>query len=185
MGKLLIALLTAVLLLGSAATAADGVNCRLEIFQRDAQADKNVLLVSDTITFVKGIPSSGFVGPVSVEIDFTRIDSVRVEFNLHLLTLGPPTNNYARSFVVEYDLPARIANVEGKSGAEYSVAVTPLKRVDVDTSFCSYDHRKQGAFDFTPAGHMDIHFVPTSLGDFYWDSIKDLLENFYRRFQNG
>ncbi|MCK4573897.1 MAG: hypothetical protein KAU36_05975 [candidate division Zixibacteria bacterium] len=182
MDKLRFLLLAAWLLVASSAAAADGIDCRLDIYQRDLQDNQNVLLVSDSLTLVKGVVASGFVGPVSIEVDLTGVDSLRAEFSLHLLTLGPPTNNYARSFVVEYELPARMDNIKGKADAEYSVVLTPLKRVDVDTSFCGYDHRSRGTFDFTPAGYMDIHFVPLSLGDFYWDSIKDLLESFYRRF---
>lgn len=164
--------------------AEDGVECALEVYQYDSTLRKDILLYSDSVQFVKDIPSSGFLVAFSTEIRVIEVDSNRSAFTVHVVTLGPPGNTYSKSFTVEYGLPAAIRGISGKRAAQYTLAITPLARVNIDTSACAFNHREKGAFRFDPTAHMDIYFVPNSLGDFYWDSIKDLLEQRYRLFKS-
>ena len=163
---------------------ADGVKCTLSAYQYDSTADKNLLLLSDTVSFLTGITSSGFIGPASIEIEVLSVDSVKTNFNLHIVTLGASAETYSRSYSVEYGLPARVDNIHGKNNSVYSYVLTPLEKVDIDTSICNYNHRAKGDFTFRPTAYTDLYYVPSSLGDFYWDIVKGLIETNYRQFMS-
>jgi Flp pilus assembly protein TadD len=183
MMKLFGYLLVAVILLSGAALAEEGVEFAFEVYQHDSTEKKDVLLFSDTTVVLKNVTATGFCVAFSVEIQVTQIDTNRAAFEIYLVTLGPPAHTYSRSFTVEYGLPAAIGSIVGKGAARYSFVAIPLSPADIDTSACAFNHRKQGTFSFDPTAHMDIYYVPNSLGDYYWDSVKDLFERDYRLFK--
>ena len=179
---LMLFVLAAGLALGSKAAAVEGLRASLSIYQRDFESRQDVLLYSDTNDFLVDVEAIGFATCLSMSVKVTGIDSLGARFQLHAFTLDVQSKNYARSFDVEYGLPARIDNIIGKDSARLSLVVIPVERVDVDTSFCHYLHQSADDFRFDPTAHLDIHFVPQSLADFYWGSIKGLMEDEYRRF---
>lgn len=159
-----------------------GVECELAVYQFDSTAAKDVLLLVDTALFEEGVVASAFLLAFSVEVDVEEIDSSAVKFTLHLLTLGPKADTYSHSFLVEYGLPARAGPLRVKENSLYSLVLTPLKSVEIDPEDCDFDHRGKGTFKFEPTAYTDLHYVPGSLADFYWLSIKNLMEEEYRRF---
>jgi len=164
--------------------AKDGIECGLSVYQYDSTLQKDVLLYSDSVRLVKDMASSGFLVAFSTEICVTEVDSSQSAFTVHVVTLGPPGNTYSKNFTVEYGLPASIRGISGKGASQYRLVITPLRRVDIDTSDCAFGHREDDTFRFDPTANMDIYFVPNSLGDFYWESIKDLFEQHYRLFKS-
>ncbi|MEW6412470.1 MAG: hypothetical protein AB1483_08370 [Candidatus Zixiibacteriota bacterium] len=163
-------------------SAADGVQCRLTVSQYDTQTESYALLFEDSATFAKDTPASGLVGPFSVEVRFTGIDSASVQFSAQVITLGPPVNTYSRAFLMEYSLPARIDDIEVKNGSRYNLVITPLKKVETDDD-CDYSHRTYQTFSVLPAAFMDIYYVPTTLADFHAHAVREYLDIAYRRFQ--
>jgi hypothetical protein len=163
--------------------AESGVKCCLSVYQMDTVHAREVLLLSDTTVLVKGIEASGFLLTFSVDIDLMEVDSSRAVFNAHVITLGPQANTYSRTFGVEYGLPAKISGIRAKDATEYTFAITPLAPVEIDTSLCPYSQHVQGTFHFSPSANMDIYYLPNSLGDFYWGSVRGMLEEHYRQFQ--
>lgn len=180
--KNVIVLAAAVLLLPAAASAARGVECSLEIYQIDTTG-RDVLLMADTAALARNVMASGFLLAFSADIEVSRVDSTRADFITHVVTLGPPAHTYSRSFSAEYGLPARIDSIRGKEGAVYSFVIRPLAPVEVDTAYCPFIHRVEGAFERQPSAHLDLLYVPQSFGHFYWTSVKGLFESFYRQFQ--
>ena len=176
-------LLTALTLLSLPAWSSDGIEGAIAIYQTDEATSENHLLYSDTAQFVTGIPTSGFLLTFSVDIDLKSVDTSGCEFILHIITLGPAANTYSRRFRVEYGLPARIDSIQGKGSSLYRFEFTPLQKIETDTSWCLYSHRKVGTFNIEPSAHLDFHFLPNSLGDFYWGTAKGILEEHYNRIQ--
>jgi len=170
-----------VLYAATAAGAADGVECRLSVYQYDGSTQRDVLLHEDTSVFAPNVTATGFLGPFSLEIEFRGIDTAGVVFNVHVVTLGPPVNTYSRSFTMEFALPARLSGIEGKNGARYTLVITPLSIKEIDTG-CPYDHRGQSVFQSTPSAYMDLYYVPSSLADYHWQSVRNYLDYSYRRF---
>jgi Flp pilus assembly protein TadD len=170
--------------IASQVSAAEGIECALEVYQRDTIWQKNVLLYTDTVQIVRDVPTSGFLIAFSTEIHLTDIDTNNASFTVHLVTLGPPAQTYARNFTVEYGLPVRIEGIAIKQKAQYALVITPLSKIEIDTSTCAFNHRAEGVFRSDPSANMDIYFVPNSLGDFYWNAIKDLFEKQYRVFRD-
>ncbi len=175
-------LLAALIALTGSAWAEDGFECALDVYQHDPISATPVLLLSDTVQVVKGIPTSGFLINFSIDIELQEVDTAEVGFLLHVVTLGPPSSTYSRNFTVEYGLPARIDDIEGKGEARYALVVTPLQAIDVDVASCKYSHREKGVFDFRPSANVDIHYLRNSVGDFYFPVAKGILEHGYRQF---
>lgn len=161
-----------------------GVECVLAVYQFDSTTSEDVLLLVDTTLFAEGVVSSAFLLAFSVEVNVEQIDSAAVKFTLHLLTLGPKADTYSHSFLVEYGLPARTGPLRVKENSTYRLVLTPLKSVEIDPDGCEFDHRSKGTFKFEPTAYTDLHYVPGSLADFYWLSIKNLMEEEYRRFRS-
>lgn len=166
----------------SSVSAADGVKCRLALYQFDVKTQSDVLLHEDTSVFVKDLLATGFVGPFSLELEFKQIDSDLVVFEVHVVTLGPPANTFSRSFSMEYDLPARLTNIESKNGSRYALVITPLGRTEVNDA-CVIDYRDSKSFTSMPSAFIDFYFMPSSLGDYNWESVRSYLDFEYRRYQ--
>ena len=160
-----------------------GIDCVIRVDQIDPDHGKAVPLHVDTVTVLDSIVLSGFVIAFSVEIELVASDTIRSEFLVHVVTLGPPSNAYSRSFAVEYGLPARIDGIKGKNDVEYAITLTPLAVVDVALEGCTYDHRQDGLFTFNPTANLDLFFLKNSMGDFNFSGVKSLLEHTYRQFQ--
>jgi len=181
--KLVIAVVAvAVITLAGAVAAEKAVDCALTVYQLDSVSQEQVVLYRDTVQIVNGIPLSGFLVTFSVELELTEIDSTAADFMIHVITLGPPTNSYARSFSVEYGLPARIEHIRGKRQTDYTLVVSPIRMSDIDLEVCEYNHRGADVFTFGPSANLDIYFLRNSLGDFYYTSVKSILEYSYRDF---
>jgi len=181
MTRLCFSTLFIVIFAATVAIADSGVECRLSVFQYDKLIQKDILLFEDTSVFAPDIPATGFIGPFSLEIEFRGVDTAGVVFNVHVVTLGPPVNTYSRSFTMEFALPARVSGIEGKNGARYSLIITPLSIVELDHG-CPYDHRGSDLFQFTPSAYMDLYYIPSSLADYHWQSVRNYLDFSYRRF---
>lgn len=181
--KKLILLLAAFSLFTLPAWSADGIEGAIAVYQTDSATSQNHLLFVDTSRFMTSGPTSGFLLTFSVDIELESADTAGCEFNLHIITLGPTANTYSRHFRVEYGLPARIENIEGKGSSRYRFEFTPLKPVEDDSTECSYSHRKTGVFNIQPSAHIDFHYLPNTLGDFYWGTAKGILEEQYTRLQ--
>jgi len=159
--------------------AAEAVDVQLSIFQRDPVVGRDVMLQSDTVTLVKGIEATGFITGLSLDLEVAEIDTASVSLIVHVHTFAPQPGNYARRFRVEYGLPARIDGMAGKGGAEYALVLVPLARTQVDTSACRFSHRSSEDFGVDATAHLNIYYVPASLGDYYWNSVKGIMEDGY------
>ncbi|UCE24229.1 MAG: hypothetical protein JSU74_13205 [Candidatus Zixiibacteriota bacterium] len=182
MVKFLAPVLLVLLLATSSTIAADGVRCHLALFQYDSHSQADVLLYEDTAVFAKDLPATGFIGPLSIEVEFKSIDTAQVAFNAHIVTLGPPVNTFSRSFTMEYQLPARLGGIEGKHKSQYALVITPVAAVELEEG-CLIDYRAADAFTSMPAAYFDLYFVPSSLGDYLWESTRGYFDFEYRRFQ--
>jgi tetratricopeptide (TPR) repeat protein len=101
---------------------------------------------------------------------------------VHVSTHAPQPDNAARNFRVEYDLPARLDGLVGKNGLLSRLTLIPIEPVDIDTSWCPFSHYEVDDFGVDPSAHMNIYYVPQTLGDFHWNAIKGLLEEEYDGF---
>ncbi len=173
----------AVVLLPGMLPAMDGVDFEIRLYQFDSTVQENILLFSDTAGVVAGIPATGYIVALSMELRVTEIDTNRVTFEAHVVTLGPPAHTESKGFTVEYGLPAVIGDIEGKGAARYALWLVPLGAVEIDTSLCPFNSQVAGTFSITPTAHTDLYVVPNSLGDYYSLPIRDFFEGEYRAFK--
>ena len=166
-----------------AVLAADGIEFDLRISQQSAEA-ATVLLLADTITVIHQMTATGFFANLSLDVDVLSTDSTRIRFRVHAVTLAPKPENLSRDFEAEFGVPARFDNIAGKNDSRLSLSLTPLQKVSVDTAGCGYSQLVPGTFRKDPAAYFDIHFVPQTLADFYWNSISSLIDERYREFRD-
>lgn len=160
----------------------NGVRCALAIDQWDSAGSKEVLLWADTADLLKGENVTGFAAGMSIDVNVTDLDTAVARMNVHAYTFAQQPGHGARNFMVEYGLPGRIENLVGKNGARYRLTLTPLKPIRIDTAWCPYSHYTVEDFAVDPSTHMNIYYVSKSLGDYYWNSIKGMLEEEYDNF---
>ena len=159
-----------------------GVECAMMVHQLDTNGQP-VLLSADTTEFVQGIPATGFLTGFSIEVEMIAVDSATCDFRVHAVTLGPPVNNYAQQYRVEYTLPAKMSNIIGKEGTNQTLTIQPLRRLEIDTTGCGVSHHDKEAFKFSPSGYMDIYYAEKTFGEFYWTVVKGIFEDRYRFFR--
>ncbi|MDX9856588.1 MAG: hypothetical protein RBT76_02235 [candidate division Zixibacteria bacterium] len=176
--------LLSLLILPAAASAVDAVDFELRVYQTDPVSGNDRLLLADTTAIVSGYPAQGFLLMMSVDLELTAADSTEASFLVHAVTLNDIPQNFARSFRVEYGLQARLDSIRGKNETVYSLRLSPLQRRDYDTTGCGYSHRRAGEFKVDPSAYADIYFVPQSLGDFYWNSVKALVDERYELYRD-
>lgn len=170
-------------LIAVASAAADnGVRCKLEVHLWDDATDANVLLYADTADFLQGLNVTGFMVGLSVDIEVTSIDTSVVGMIVHVHTFAQQPSRGARNFQVEYGLPARIGDLAGKNDRLYRLTITPLEAVSIDPERCRFSHYAIEDFSVDPAAHVNIYYVPQTLGDFHWNSIKGMMEEEYDNF---
>jgi tetratricopeptide (TPR) repeat protein len=163
-------------------SSAPAVRTSLAIYQTRHSDSSDVLLYCDTMDFVKGVRAIGFITAFSVELEYDRVDTGQASLTAQVVTLSQPPSNYSKHFEVEYGLPARLDGIRGKSDAVYSLRVTPIKRIAVDTAGCPTNHLRKGDFSVDPSTNFDIYYVPNTYGDFYWSAVKGLFEERYSQF---
>ncbi len=164
--------------------AAEGVLFKFDIFQIDNSDNTQHLVYSDSVDVVVGKTITGFVGPFSLDIELLSADSLKSAFNTHIITLSTSAKTYSKSFIAEYELPARMEKIVGKNSSEYLLIISPLSYNPNIDIYCQYDHRVKGDFSVKPTANTEIFYVPSTLSDFYWDSIKELMESNYSLFKN-
>jgi Flp pilus assembly protein TadD len=174
-----------ILVLQAGTVAAEpGLSCGFKVTQYDPDQQQNVLLFADTSQLVVGVPTIGSLIGFSIDIEVQSVDSATASFILHLVTFGVPPNNYSRQYRVEFGVPARLTDIAGKGDVNYTLEIVPLEPVEIDTTNCGILHTRGEYFESDPSAHMDIFFVPQTHGDFYWNSIKGMMEEEYRRFRD-
>lgn len=165
------------------ARALDGVEFDLRIAQQTPTGEP-ILLLADTVVVLRGMTATGFFANLSLDVDVLDIDSTRTRFQLHGVTLASKPENLSREFSAEFGTPARLNNIVGKNDSRLNLQVTPLQRISIDTSGCGFSHEVVGDFKKDPAAYFDIHFVPQTLADFYWNSVSSLMDERYREFRD-
>lgn len=181
--RTLLVLLSLILLAVTNSTyGQNGIECSVDVYQTDTITGSDHLLFSDTGSFLLGTRTAAFPVVFTLNIEVTAIDTARVEFKVHVITLGQSTNTYSRNFIAEYGLPARMDGIKGKG--IYRLAITPLQPTEIDTTYCMLDHTKEGVFSMAPSANINFSYLPRSLADFYWTSIRDLMESQYEQFRN-
>ena len=165
-----------------AAQAVDAVEFDLRISQY-AATGQPVLLMVDTVTALKQITATGFFLNLSLDLDLLEVDSAGTRFRVHGVTLAPRPENLSQEFDAEFGVPARIDSIVGKNDSRLRLMLTPLRRVSIDTAGCGYNQQVPGSFRKDPAAYYDVHFVPQTLADFYWNSVSSLIDERYREFR--
>jgi len=162
----------------------EAVRFELIVRQKPQDLDRYFEITRDTLDIYKGMSISSFLVNMMLDIDIEKVDSQAVTFNIHLVTIGANPYNAAKRYKIEYNLPARMENIPGKNGSIYQLLISPRELVTVDKPVCEYEPYS-GQFKMDPSANFDLYYIDGSLGDFYWNNIKNYLEADYSRFRKA
>ncbi len=171
-----------VVLLGANVRAVDAVRFVFDVSQRDSVSGRDVLLYSDTALVAKGIPATGFLVSMSVEVRLERVDSAGVGYSVQVVTFSRPATTAAKEVRSELGLPFRIGDLGGKHGAKYSLTVRPLKREKIVDGSCALTSASLDQYKFEPTANTDLYYLKNTYGDYYWNLKKALFESEYDQF---
>ena len=169
----------------SALSAANGVEFELIVRQKPAALDKYFEIDRDTINVLTGRKIKTFLVNANLDIAVATADSQKVEFTVHLTTIGATPYMQAERFSVEYNLPARIENIPGKNNSLYQLLISPRGRVTLDTALCIHDPEIESQYASDPSANFNFYFIKNSLADFHWNNIKNYIETDYVRFRDA
>lgn len=185
MKKLLILILISLFYISNVTAAEqNGINLSIELVQVDSLHGDEYPVYFDTIQVMKDLTVSGYLGPFTIDIDLFKFDSLEASFYVHLVNSGANALTMSKQYTVEYSLPAVVDGLYSKTRNPYKFIFRPLNAAAIDTSDCSFNHNTKGEFKAQPTAYTDIFFVPGTYADYFWDSIKDLMESEYRRFKD-
>ncbi len=166
------------------AQTVDGLELEFIVRQKPAHIDKYFEIIRDTAEIVAGTSQNIFIANMCLNLNVTSVDSMFADFDVHLTTVGEKPYSTAERFRIEFNLPARFENIPGKQGALYQLLVSPRQIIKIDTSGCSYGFAGDFPFKSNPSANFDFYFVPNSLADFHWNSLKTYLEAELNRFHD-
>jgi tetratricopeptide (TPR) repeat protein len=168
-----------------AQSASNAIELEFLVRQKPAILDKYFEIIRDTATILIGRPTDLVLVNCNLGIDVEEADSISASFTVHLAAIGFNPFSLAKRFRVEFNLPARIENIPGKSGSLYQILITPRRAKTVDTSICQYGPGSAEEFTIMPSPNFDFYLIKNSLADFYWNNIKSYLETDYTRFRDA
>ncbi len=168
-------------LLGSHVRAVDAVRFAFDVFQRDS-AGTDVRLYTDTAVVAKGIPASGFLAVMSVEVRLKDVDSTGASYSVQTITAARPAGTAAKEITSEFGLPMRLSDLSGKNGAKYSLSVRPISRISIAEGNCTLTGAAFEQYKYDPTAHTDIYYLPNTYGDYYWNLYKSLFETEYDEY---
>ncbi len=171
-----------VALLWAQVGAVEAVRFAFDVSQRDSVSGKEVLLYSDTALVAKGIPASGFLAVMSVEIRLEKIDSTGIGYSVQIVTCARPATTAAKEVRSELGLPFRIGDLGGKNGVKYALTVRPLKREKIADGSCALTSAAFDQYKFDPTANTDLYYLKNTYGDYYWNLEKALFESEYDQF---
>lgn len=177
-----ILLVALTLSIGGSCLAATGVMTRYAVYQLPPDGKSPVLLQSDSALLLERTRAVGYLAGFSMELEAAMVDSTRVQLTALVVTLGPHANTYSRQFTADTGLPCRVDSIAGKAGCWYRLVLTPGARTEVDTTECRWRQYRAEDFKTDPTAHTDIYYVENTHGDYYWNTVKTLLEDRYDEF---
>lgn len=178
--RAILSTLCLLLVLSANGLATEALRVELSISQADSSGDE-VMLWSDQYDLVKDREATGYMVGLSFDLKYLGSDSDRVSFNVHAVTHAEKPANRARKFTGPLGIPAALRDLKGKLDQNYTLTVLPKELVEVDSAACPYSQHTVEDFRVDPTAHFDIYYVENSHGDFYWNSVKGLLEQEFER----
>ncbi len=171
----------------SAHARADLINLEITVRERVIDNDTTYSLIEKRqLQIREGIKTTAFMVNFTLDITAVYNDTGFFECNFSLFTLGPQTQTFFKKFRSNPGGVYFLENVKGKKNTVYRIGISPLSvEQTASASVCRFDYREDGIWEFDPAAHFELYFVPKSLGDARWNLIREFIEKNYRNFKDA
>lgn len=163
------------LIVSGIAIAEDVLQVEISLLQRlpDTSA---VPVATDTVLVpLDGILTSRLANVVT-DLSVLSFTEDGVDLRIEMITSGPNSQKYFRTFTVPFGIPVIVDSVVVKNGSIFRLLISPLEIVESGND-CEYDPSDPDVFTSDPAPHFQMYFVPFSLGDYHWNSVREYIEN--------
>jgi tetratricopeptide (TPR) repeat protein len=170
---LLVALFT--LIVVQCSTADSAIRAELRLIQKIVD-QKPVTVYTDTVELPLDATFTASMANVVADITVSSHTDEYATLRVETFTSGPGLKPYFETFKVPYGLPIIVDSVFSKGSSVFRFAVTPVELVETADEDCEFDPTNDQTFSSDPSPHYQIFFVPQSLGDFQWNSIRTFIE---------
>ena len=170
----IVAIILSLLIVSGIATAEDALQVEISLLQRlpDTSA---VPVATDTVLVPLDATLTSRLANVVTDLSVISYSEDGADLRIEMITSGPNSQKYFRTFTVPFGLPVIVDSVIVRNGSIFRLSISPLKIVDSGND-CGYDPSDADVFTSDPAPHFQMFFVPFSLGDYHWNSLRSYLE---------
>lgn len=132
---------------------------------------------SNTVLLPVGQEVYALQGNFGINLTVLSFDSLVVELQYRLATLGANVRQRSRLVSVELGIPVVIDSIPGKGKSYYRALLTP--RPAKINRTCLEQVGEPGSWPYDPSAHFDFYYVKNSLADAHWNGLRDFLEQEY------
>jgi tetratricopeptide (TPR) repeat protein len=161
------------------AAAEDAVQIEISLLQKLTGDSEAVAVATDTVTVPHDITVTARIGNVVFDLAVLSHSEEATTLRIEMITSGPSSMRAFRTYTIPFGLPAIVDSVIVKGKSFYRASLKPLGMVASEVN-CEDDSADSTAFTSDPAPHFQIYFVPQSLGDYHWNTMRAYLELEYK-----
>jgi len=167
------------LLTTCAAAATDAVQIEISLLQKLNAGSEAVTVATDTLILPNDVTLTARIGNAVFDIGLLSYSEETATLRVEMITSGPSSRQTFQTYAIPFGLPAMIDSVIVKGESFYRASLKPLGAVQIEID-CEHDIVDSESFSSDPAPHFQIHFVPQSLGDYHWNTMRAYLELEYK-----
>lgn len=161
------------------AVAKDAVQIEISLLQKLTEDSEAITVATDTLAVPDDITVTTRIGNVVFDLTVLSHSEETATLRIEMITSGPSSTKTFQTYTIPFGLPAIVDSVILKRKSFYRASIRPLSVV-VSESDCEHDSADSTAFTSDPAPHFQMHFVPQSLGDYHWNTMRAYLELEYK-----
>jgi tetratricopeptide (TPR) repeat protein len=159
--------------------AEDAVQIEISLLQKLTEDSEAVTVATDTLTVPHDLTVTARIGNVVFDLAVLSHSEETATLRIEMITSGPSSKRAFRTYNVPFGLPAIVDSVIVKRKSFYRASLKPLGMVESEID-CEHDSADSTAFTSDPAPHFQMYFVPQSLGDYHWNTLRGYLELEYK-----
>ncbi|MDH4222120.1 MAG: hypothetical protein OEV55_01125 [candidate division Zixibacteria bacterium] len=122
----------------------------------------------------EGIIATLFVGNLTINLNYQKIDSTNLVFNLGFFTLAPEMNRLFKTFPMGLNHTYTLKDIKLKKEREFQLEITPKRFLEKEDN-CSY-LLSDTLWFYKQSVHYAFTFMEKSLADFFYNMNKNYLE---------
>jgi len=156
----------------------DAVAVNLSMLQKQSEEADAVTVETDSAEIPIGSVVSVQMGNIVCDLSILERNEDNISLRVEAVTAGPNSKQFFGTYRVPFDVPIILDSIITRDRSFYRLSMTATGVVTRDTT-CFHNIADPDGFSSDPSPHFQIFFVPRSLADFQWNSVRSYLESEY------